>query len=227
MDKEKAKKDSGKLERSDDRPLGSVSRWIQRTREGDDDEDLKKLMERYQTRFEATARRYLGSNNMCLETSEDIVISAFYDFWQIRKRYDGIKRREDFSAFMRRIVQNNCHDARKKATAKKRGSGKIVSETDLFNVQDGSNFRLQDIESESHNDQVLVDVIDEFDSVVNSLGKKMPDLVRMIWLSLDGFSNARIAKKLGVSERTIKRRWDELNRQLNSPGQGSNVRKPK
>ncbi len=182
---------------------GSISACFERLTAGDD-QALRVLWERYFDGLLFVASKQLGNAPRRTFDEEDIALSVFEC---LRKgaeegRFAEMRDRTDLWKLLVTIAQQKAIDRIRRETAQKRGGGATRGDS----VWDGQAGR-----AGFHNfmkDEPTPDELVAIDDENQQLLQKLRDdsLRRVAVLRLHGHTNTEIAKKLGVTSRTVERK---------------------
>ena len=187
---------------SDD-PHGSVTYWIANLREGEQSQAQQELWDRYFRRIVSLARAKLGNFPRGASDEEDVAISAMQSLFDgvARDRFPRLHDRSNLWSLLAKITARKAINEREKQFAQKRGGARpkisIGPEPDVS----GAGFEPTD-------DDLGPDFIVTLQEELQRLMDQLPDeTVRCVASrKLEGWSNAEIAKELGVVERTVERK---------------------
>lgn len=172
---------------------GSVTQWIQDVRTGEEDA-ARKLWERYFQRLVDLAHRKMHSVPKQESDEEDVVIQALNSFFGGARqgRFPRLADRNDLWSLLASIVEHKAQKVRRRQSALKRGGAKTRVDLDFDN-------QIADPVAPSLGDLNL--------ELRELLSQLRDDCLReIVVLVLYGHTNAEIAEKLDVHERTVERR---------------------
>ena len=190
----------------EDAASGSITRWIDLFREGDD-EAAKVLWDRYFSSLIALAHSKLGGLAGSTLDAEDIALSAFHTLYRSASadRLPDLSDRDDLWRSMLLITSGKVVDAKRREFSMKRGGiQSSKAHVELLDL----------VQSDAPDPEVAAMLSEEFNRLLESLGEQ--ELKDIAVFKLEGFTNQDIAAKVGCSERTVKRRiavirriWEE------------------
>lgn len=188
---------------------GSVTMWIADLRTGEESVAQQELWDRYFKRIVALARMKLGNLPRSSADEEDVALSAMHSLFDgvAEDRFPRLLDRGNLWALLAKITARKAINQRQYENAQKRGGGKTpipigrVASTPGGSDSSNSGF---DPEDEELGPEFLVAMEEELKKLMGML----PDegLRKIAGRKLEGWTNAEIAKELGVVERTIERK---------------------
>lgn len=179
----------------------SVTEWLEQLRQGDA-EALTPLWQRYFARLLPLARKRLGQRRRHAD-EEDVVLSAFVSFAERVQRNDfpDLEDRDDLWALLAVITVRKAINARLRETRQKRGAGQVHG--DSLGAESGL-FALADVLAEDPTPDEEAVAAELFETLLARLGSE--ELRSVAVDKLQGRTNAEIASRLEVSERTVERK---------------------
>src|SRR5262245_59251356 len=190
---------------------GSVTDWLMRH----DDEDARRIWERYVRRLLNLARQDLERAVQARLDAEDVVQSAFRSFFRRRADYDLADRDELWSLLVT-ITLNRVRNANRHHRRRKRDVRRTQSEGEITGLGDaGRAFDLMGDEAPTPAEAVaLAEELEQRLRDLEAAGD--PDLIQIAQMKLNGDSNREIAEALRLVERSVERklgriraRWSE------------------
>ncbi|CAN5515942.1 ECF-type sigma factor [soil metagenome] len=168
------------------------------------------IVERFLPRFIKQANRRLGLNLRKVVEAEDLAISAFKSLWRHASsgRADpaGLSDREDLLRLLATITRQKVLRARRFHTQLKRNVSQMVREADLdCDAEKASLFQV--IPCREPGPEWLAAFNDTLDDWLSDLRHPQPEIVR---LRLENWQDEEIARKIGVSRRTVERHMSEI-----------------
>lgn len=190
-------------------PEGSVTQWIADLQVGptnQTDEAERELWERYFRRLVALARMKLGDAPRGAEDEEDVAVSALRSFYSgvAGGRFPKLEDRSNLWALLAKITACKAINQRNRQLAKKRGGGRVLSETQLAQPSSMNERQL----AEFVEDGLTPDFVAAVNEQCQELMDRLPDdkLRLVAHRKLEGYTNEEIAKELGVVLRTVERK---------------------
>jgi RNA polymerase sigma factor (sigma-70 family) len=176
---------------------------------------LSEIWQRFFPRMAGLARKSLAKRPDGSADVEDVVQSAFVSFWRAVEStpQPEFRDRDDLWRFLGVMVFRKARRQSRRAGARKRGGGRVVSESQLVpagNREDEGGVRL---------DRLLADISPpDFDLFCEEMLLALDESSRRLaLLRLQGHSTAEIASRLECSERSVQRclksvreRWEQL-----------------
>ncbi len=188
---------------------GSVTGWIGDLRVGGDSA-AQHLWERYFHRLVHLARARFPSVRRAgvIEDEEDAALSAFDSFCRgvARGRYPQLDNREDLWRLLVVITLRKVRRQIGRQAAQKRGSGRLLGESDLVAADAAEIDGLDRIAGEGPSPALVAMVVDEYRRLRDGL--RNDSLRQVLDLRLEGYTREEIAERLGCSERTVKRKLE-------------------
>ncbi|MEQ9407724.1 MAG: ECF-type sigma factor [Fuerstiella sp.] len=180
-----------------------LSNFLQRVKQGRDDEASEALWNAYFQRMVSVARRNLHSLPKREADEEDIAISAMHSFFTAAQagRLDGLQDRDELWKILVTMVIRKTHRHREKATARKRGAGNMRGESVFLDTgRDGDRLGLAGIP-----DELLVTSLKmELEHLFSHLDD---DVLKEIALRrMEGYTVDEIAGRLDIARSTVKRK---------------------
>lgn len=190
-------------------PEGSVTQWIADLQVGQakhTDRAEHELWDRYFRRLVALARMKLGDAPRGAEDEEDVAVSALRSFYSglAAGRFPQLEDRHNLWALLAKITACKAINQRNRQLAKKRGGGRVLSETQLSQPSSMNERQL----AEFVEDGLTPDFIAAVNEQCQELMDRLPDAkLRLVaHRKLEGYTNEEIAQELGVVERTVERK---------------------
>jgi DNA-directed RNA polymerase specialized sigma24 family protein len=175
---------------------GSITRWIDDLRRGDDDA-AGRLWATYFARMVAAAGRRLAAAGRSAD-GEDAALSAFKSFCLGARagRFPQLADRDNLWPLLLALTSHKCVDEVRRQTRQKRGglSGAAAAELDL-------------ITSREPTPELLAEVGDCLAGLLDRLDRTGDPSLRQVAVGrLEGDSAAEIAARLGCSRRSVERK---------------------
>ena len=180
---------------TEDKPPGSVTLLLQGVCDVDEAK-TKEFWDLFFPRLVGVANRILRSYH----DAEDAAQESLVKFWTKATQDKAAFDMDRFAlwAFLAKITVRQAKDFLKHRSRQKRGSGKVFTETDLGAVFGDGDWTLED--------QIGEMGFHTFDAVLEELLEALPkeDREIAVW-KLMGYTNLEISRKLGCSERSVRR----------------------
>lgn len=186
------------------REEGSVSEWIRRMKAGDAEAE-NQICQRFFAQITALARKRLAGASRRVTDEEDVAISVFHCLHRGIEagRFADLKDRFDLWRLLATITLHKAVDQRRRDEADKRGAyvrgdsclaPQVGDEPGGFDALPG--------------DDLPPEFDAQFEEQLGRLLDRLKDdtFRRVVTLRLEGYTNAEIAEKLGVTESTVERK---------------------
>lgn len=192
---------------------GSVSRWIQELKCGDEDA-AKNLWEKYFKRITGLARKRLSSQPQRVMDEEDVAQSVFRSFClgAPQGEFPELIDRDDLWPLLARITNRKAVNQIRWANREKRGGGKIRGDSVLAPAGESEQGGFDDIAHDDPTPDFVVSMAEECRLILNSLPDDTYRFV--VWSRLEGRTNEEIANLLGVTMRSIERKMQLIRASL-------------
>lgn len=181
---------------------GSVTNWLDQLKRGEADSLQQQLWNRYFEQLVQLARSHLQKDMCRVEDEEDAVLSAFNSFFVRLKagQFPNLNDRTSLWPLLVNITLCKTRNLYRRQSAQKRDVRRTVSGT---SNEEEDNW-LDQLAQESPSPELAVEAAEEANRLLAVLGKdSLRDVAR---LKLEGYTNAEIAAKAGVMERSVERR---------------------
>ncbi len=184
---------------------GSISDWLAHLRAGDE-HALQPLWDRYFSRLVERARAKLCAlhSPLAVNDGEDIALSAFHALYQgiTQGRFPRLDDRDDLWRVLVHLAAGKARDRHRDECRQKRGGGKVIREVDLLNGFDQDQGKsLDQIIDREPSPELAAIVAEEYRGWLEALDD--PSVRLIAERKLACFTNAEIARELGVSLRTV------------------------
>lgn len=188
----------------------SISRWIRDLKVGDE-EAARLLWREYFDKLVAVARKKLGSAPRRVADEEDVVLSVFRCLCDGARRgqFSGVENRDDLWRLLVVITTHKVIDQRRRATAQRRGGGKVRGDSVFNELTEYGNLEGFDQLIGKHpTPDFLAMLADEHQRLIDLLPQ---ETLRMVALrKMEGYKNEEIAQELGVARRSIQRKLERI-----------------
>ena len=196
---------------------GSITHWIHKLQEGDAGAAQQELWNRYFHRLMALARIKLGESPRRSEDEEDVVISALHSFFDRAQRgnFPQLSDRSGLWPLLVKITVRKAINQRARQLAQKRGQGKTRGDSVFTNFNDDSQvIGIAQVIGQEPTPVFAAEVNEECGRLLGSLDGSLRKIAE---LKLQGYTNAEIANKLDVVERTVERKLKRIRNEWNKP----------
>ena len=192
-------------------PKGSVSRWMDLVKEGDE-QAAQKLWERYFEQLIGLARNQLRGLPKGAADEEDVVVNTFDSFYRGAKdgRYPDLHDRNNLWRLLIAMTANKARDLARHERRQKRGGGKVLNEAALMGTDEPRSSPLMDVISREPTPQFAAELAEDVERRLSDLDDET--LRRIALWKMEGFQNEEIAEKLGCVSRTIERKLQLIRR---------------
>ena len=187
-------------------PEGSVTGWIAALEFGRADDAQERLWGRYFHRLAGLAHQKLGATSRAAADEEDVAIAALNSFFSgfAAGRFPRLRDRNDLWPLLAKITARKAVDQQRHLLADKRGRARTRGDSVIAGpLESFAEWPAALLEEELRPDY-LAAVSEQCDRLMAALSD---DQLRQIARRrLEGYTNAEIARELGVIERTVERR---------------------
>jgi DNA-directed RNA polymerase specialized sigma24 family protein len=189
---------------------GSITRWIAELEFGRADEAAEvaheELWRRYFKRLMGLAHLKLGQTPRGAADEEDVATAALNSFFIgiAGGRFPHLHDRSELWPLLAKITSRKAIDQQRHLLAEKRGGGRVLGDSAMAGPSDATADWAGALVDEELQPEFLMEIGEECDRLMVLLGDD--ELRTIARRRLEGFTNAEIAKELGVVERTIERR---------------------
>jgi DNA-directed RNA polymerase specialized sigma24 family protein len=183
---------------------GSVTHWLQLLKAGDQ-AAAQPLWEGYFRRLVGLARQRLLGRPRAAADEEDVALSAFDSFCRGAEcgQFPRLNDRDDLWQLLVLLTVRKVCRLTEQERAQKRGGGKVLCEADLADAEAESSPGLARVPGQEPSPAFAAEVAEEFRRRLEALDEELRPVAVA---KMEGHSNAEIAARLGVVERTVERR---------------------
>ncbi len=185
---------------------GSITRCFRLIRNGDTT-SFSRLWERYFPGLTRLARRWMSANHCRISDDEDVVISVFDAIARGAEagKFSNLRDRDELWRLMVSITRHKVRTKTRMERRTKRGFGRILRQPTISNGTSVIELSLDDIHgSNGSSPESLASIVDQYRFLLARLGDD--SLKAVVAGTLKGESHEQMALKLGVTERTIRRK---------------------
>jgi len=195
----------------------SVTQWIAKLDIDEPGEAQAELWNRYFSRLVGLARKKLGTSPKGEADEEDVAAEALTSFFAAAadNKFAELNDRNNLWPVLAKITANKAISQQRRQLAQKRGSGNVRGDSVLLPTESGK-IAWPDALAECDLDPAFLASMSE---ECAKLFEQLEDdgLREIARCKLEGYTNAELAGKLEVAERTIERRialirtiWNEV-----------------
>jgi DNA-directed RNA polymerase specialized sigma24 family protein len=185
---------------------GSITRWIAELEFGRVDEAQQELWKRYFHRLVGLAKRKLGETPRAAADEEDVAAAALCSFFtgMAAGQFPQLHDRDGLWPLLAKITAHKALDQQRYLLAEKRGGGHVRGDSAMTGPSGSYAVWPVSLVEDELGPDYLAAMSEECHRLMALL---TDDQLRQIARRrLEGYSNAEIAKELGVIERTVERR---------------------
>jgi DNA-directed RNA polymerase specialized sigma24 family protein len=187
----------------------SVSLLIEQLKAGDH-QAAQRLWEQYFPRLVALARTKLRATSRRVADEEDVALSAFDSFCAGAERgqFSDLKDRDSLWALLVTLTARKAADLAQHNQAQRRGGGQVRGDSALAApASESGTAGFDGLAGDSLAPDLAVLLAEEFQRILERLDDPAdPDLRKIALWKMEGHSSADIAKQLGCSVPTVRRR---------------------
>ena len=178
----------------DSRRHESVTHWLHQLTANDDSAAQQQLWNRYFARLAALARTRLTGAPQRDADEEDVVLSAFNSFFCAARagRFPELYDRTGLWPLLVKITARKAINQVKRQQAKKRSSAAEEAVPDIAHLV-----------GDEPTPQFAAEVAEQVERLLALLDE---DLRTVAVMKLEGFTNAEIAERFGIVERSVERK---------------------
>jgi RNA polymerase sigma factor (sigma-70 family) len=184
----------------------SVTEWIGRLKAGHEDA-IQKLWDRYSATLAELARKNLGDLPKTVTDEEDIAQSVFHSICRgaAAGRFADLNSRVELWWLLLAITRQKTVNHFRRETAKKRGIGRVETESALVDRAEGDRpFSMDDLISSVPSPDFLLMLEEQYQSLL--AGLRDDTLRKIAVLRVEGYTVAEIAARLEISVRAVERK---------------------
>ena len=190
---------------------GSVTRWLKELTSEDASVAERELFDRYFEKLVEVARQKLQAASRSVEDEEDLALSAIDSFFRRAAggEFPQLSRRHELWSLLVTIVTRKAVNRLKKDQALKRGGAH--HKRPLREEGDSSRQSLPELMASEPAPEVLAELNEELQRRLAQLDDGL--LRDVALLRLQGYTNVEIAQRLGIAERTVRRKINRIRRE--------------
>jgi len=185
----------------------SISHWIANLKDGDEDA-AQALWSRYAIRLLDCAKKRLGRSQSGIADEEDVAQLAFASLCRgaSEGRFQDVKNRDELWWMLLTITKRKATDHMRRETAKKRGGGKVISETHFRATAVGGSavWSFDNLVGQDPTPEDLAILAEEYDVLMSKLRDSR--LRNIAGLRIEGHTIPEIAEKLSIAKRSVERK---------------------
>lgn len=190
---------------------GSVSRWMDQVKEGDEDA-AQKLWERYFEQLVGLARNQLRGLPKGMADEEDVVLKTFDSFYRGAKtgRYPDLGDRNNLWRLLIAMTANKARDLARHERRQKRGGGKVINEAALAGKDESRPSPLLDVISQDPTPEFAAELAEDVERRLDALNDE--ELRKIALWKMEGYRNEEIAEMINRVPRTVERKLELIRR---------------
>jgi RNA polymerase sigma factor (sigma-70 family) len=190
---------------------GSVSHWLDQLATEEASVAERQLFDRYFEKLIEVARLKLRSASRSIDDEEDLALSAIDSFFRRAAggEFPELSRRHELWSLLVTMVARKAVNRFKKDRALKRGGAH--NHRQLRHEGDSSRSSLPELIADEPTPEVLAELNEEMHRRLALLDGEL--LREVALLRLQGFTNVEIAGRLGIAERTVRRKINRIRRE--------------
>ena len=187
----------------------SVSTWLERLPDGDSYAQSR-IWERYAEQVTRLARRFLHGVQRRDSDEEDIAVQVLTNLYRRMAQgdFENVTNRQQLWALLLGMTRNKAAEAARRKMAQKRGGGAVSTESALINPSDSIVNGIDQVPDHQMTPDSIVFQSEQFGELIDCLEHN--DLRQAAFLRMAGYSNEEISKSLGVTERTVERKFEKI-----------------
>ena len=198
---------------------GSITDWIAQLKAGGP-QASQELWGRYVDRLVRLARKKLGRTPRRAADEEDVVLSAFDGFFRgvEESRFPQLHDRDDLWQVLVMLTDRKTVDHRRRELAAKRGGGAVRGESAFTDRQAPESHQpgLSQVIDGEPSPEFAAQFAEQFEQLLTLLAD---DTLRRIALAkMEGYTNAELARDLGLNVRSIERKLRLIRRTWQQEG---------
>lgn len=188
-------------------PFDSVSKHLDKFKAGDRNSS-NELIQRYWDRVLKAASARLRDAGIRVVDGEDVAVSVFASLCRRAEENkfsdSDLEDREDLWSLLSRLIRNKSVDALRKERAKKRGGGTVRGESVFVNLNDDQGIGFGGVEEAVTSPAEQAALAEQQARLMEALNS---DVVReVVMLRLEGYETSEIASRVGLSDRSVRRK---------------------
>lgn len=181
----------------------TVSRYLKEFKQGQI-EASEQLVCKYWPRVVAAASMQLNASSLRILDGEDVAVSVFaylfQEFEECKFSHEEMSDRNDLWRHLSRLIASKSIDFLRRERAKKRGGGEVVTMSALRALEKAE-------VSNACTSLTPIEHAIEIENRTKLLESLHNDEIReIVVLRLEGYSQSDIARRMNLSERTIRRK---------------------
>jgi DNA-directed RNA polymerase specialized sigma24 family protein len=186
-------------------PHGSVSVWIERLKQGES-AAATPLWRGYFERLVRLAQRKLSGMPSAGTDGEDVALSAFNSFCRgvAEGRFPDLDDRDDLWQVLIMLTARKAINLRKRERALKRGGRRVQQVSPLAASEDSEADAFAEVMGREPTPELAAQVAEECRRLLDQLSDA--ELRAVAVAKMEGYSNAEIAERLGLSLATVERK---------------------
>ena len=188
----------------------SITKCIAQLKIGGDDDAQRFIWDRYFLRLVELARRHLGESPRTSEDEEDVAICSLNSFFGRVEdaKFPLLRDRENLWPLLAKITSRKAINQRAKNLRQKRGGGQVRGESAFLYGEEAEGPGLEEHIEDDLTPQYLAEMNEECQHLLELLPE--PAMREIARKKLEGYTNAEIAEKLDVTERTVERKLNRV-----------------
>lgn len=173
-----------------------------------DEDAAQQLWSRYAMRLLDIARKRLGARKTAVADEEDVAQLVFASLCRGASagRFHDVRNRDELWWMLLTITKRKATDQLRRQTAKKRGSGHVVSETQINmpRLNGGANWTFDNLVGQDPTPEHAAIFSEEYTRLMFQLPNER--MRRIASLRIEGYTVPEISAELSVAQRTVERK---------------------